>query len=169
MVADRAMVSAPTVYNYFGTKPALLLAIISQAETETASKIKCAADVDKCDPVDEIVDFLNTMIGVSLSAVDAKTWQHAYSQITLCPGSDAKDGFKGINDNLYNSLEKHLQLLIDKGKLSTLAKPRDLRGLIERVNFSLFGELISTDSLTLENYAEKLRKYVVIIIRQYCV
>ena len=168
MVADRAMVSAPTVYNYFGTKPTLLLSIISLAESETANQVHNATDSPHGDPVEKIVSFLKTTIGISLNAVDAKTWRHAYSQIALNTGSEMGEGFKGLNDQLYNALEDLLNNLIASGNLSTQANAAELRGLIERVNFTLFGELISTNSLTFEKYGDTLRAYVDIIIRQYC-
>ena len=73
-------------------------------------------------------------------------------------------GYIELNDKLYDTLEKLLNTLLDHGKLPEDTDISHLRDLFQRLNHALFGEIISDQRISLNQYRKTIRSYVRIII-----
>jgi len=164
MIAERAFVSTPTVYNYFGTKNALLVEVITQGDQPIIVALKDSVKTPKGSAEEEISKLLILMVRMSLETMDHQTWRHAFAITVLDADNEISDGYAQLNNTLYDAIEDLLPILIQQGKLPKHTDVPHLRGLFERLNHALFGELISNDEMTFEQYQDLIRSYVNTII-----
>ena len=164
MIAERAFVSTPTVYNYFGTKSALLVNVIAQGDQLIIAALKATVKTPKASAEAEISKVLILMVRMSLEIMDPKTWRHAFAITVLDANNEISDGYAQLNNTLYDVIEDLLTILVRQGKLPNHTDIPHLRGLFERLNHALFGEVISDDKMTFEQYQALIRSYVNTII-----
>jgi AcrR family transcriptional regulator len=164
MIADKAFVSAPTIYNYFKTKERLLLAVIRKCDEEIITVLNQSIEHPKLSAEKEIANFLILVNSSSLNHLDPKTWQQAYANIVLDPNAEISSGYIDLNNELYNGLENLLNILLRQGKLPDNTDIPHVRYLFQRLNHALFGEIISDRGISLSQYRKIILSYVRLII-----
>ena len=82
-IADLAMVSPATIYNYYGTKDELLLAIVARGEVGVVQKdrefTKRAATED---PVDLLIEVIMSNIHDTISAITRELWGNVIAYVS---------------------------------------------------------------------------------------
>ena len=165
MIAEDALVSPATVYNYFGTKPAILLEIIERIDEGLIENLKAINRRKDFGPAaDEITDYLALMVQVSLEGLSRNTWQHAFVSKQLNHKSRLGEGYKLINNRLYGYLQEFLTALIAQGRLAPNTDAGLMRQLLEKINHALFSEMLAEEQYSFEHYKSNLHDYVVIVI-----
>lgn len=168
MIAELSFVSPPTVYNYFGTKGALLLSIIAEADRMAVKRSESSIRNPTKSSEIEITNLLVLLVKESLHAIDEATWRHAYAMTITDAGNSVGSGYQELNSRLYDVIEKLLVTLASQGKLSPEANIPVLRGLLERLNHAMFAEIVAEGGITFEQYRDQLLPaYVREVIGQY--
>ena len=76
-VAEKAEVSAVTIYNYYGTKGGVLLSIISEGDKILVDRLYDLVSGTADKPLNEAVhDFCMVVLDHSLSRLNRDTWRH---------------------------------------------------------------------------------------------
>jgi len=164
MIADKALVSTPTIYNYFKTKDRLLLALIQSCDEEIITALNRSTEHPNSSAEVEVANLLILIVSESLNALDPVTWRYAYSNKVLESNTKIGSGYIELNSKLYNTLENLLKNLLSHGKLPEDTDVSHLRYLFQRLNHALFGEIISDQDISLNQYRKTIRSYVHIII-----
>ena len=164
MIADTALVSAPTIYNYFKTKDRLLLALIQKCDEEIIALLNRSIEHPKSSADKEITNVLILIVNTSLNSLDPKVWRYAFAYKVLESNTEIGTGYIKLNNELYNIVEKLLKTLLSHGKLPQDTDVSHLRSLFQRLNHALFAEIISDRGISLAQYRKTILSYVRIII-----
>ena len=165
-IADRAMVSAPTVYTYFGSKSAIVMAIIIEADADLISKADALVNRSDGKPLEDMKSLLSLMVSESLKTMDVLTWRHVFAMSVLTPDNEVGKGYKVQNAHLYNTCEELLAKCIAAGTLPDTIDVKLRRGACQYLNQALFGQLLSGDIKTFEGYVVMLQKYLKLILHE---
>ena len=165
-IADRAMVSAPTVYTYFGSKSAIVMAIIIEADADLISKADALVDRSDGKPVEDMKSLLSLILSESLKTMDVLTWRHVFAMSVLTPDNEVGKGYKVQNACLYNACEELLAKCVAAGTLPDTIDVKLRRGACQHLNHALFGQLLSGDIKTFEGYEVMLQKYLKLILHE---
>lgn len=148
-IARDAGVSTPTVFNYFGSKDELLLAIILKGNAEArarAAAIRADATVGVSDGICRILEAYSELSSRLLSK---EAWRHAEAVHIRHPASTFVRRYDAINRHIVEDLSAHLNARVPSDRLA----PADA-DLIARLVFSrwngLFLDYIRDDGLAFE-------------------
>lgn len=82
-IARQADVSVGTVYNYFPTKDALLLALADHYRSRTPELISTLVENPPADPVEAFMQFYAIMTRESMRYLDKALWRHVHAATTV--------------------------------------------------------------------------------------
>jgi len=139
-IAERALVSPATVYNYYGTKGELLLALVARGEEGIAEKVEdFTARVASDDPIDLIAAVIRSNVKDTLSHLSRELWGHVVAYIsTTKDDAVAPKYLDTIADGLAAALENVLAEQIKQGKLKEGTDPQYVAYFLtrmERIHF----------------------------------
>ncbi len=142
-IAEEALVSAATVYNYYGTKGDLLLALVAHGEEaiseDTASFQELAY---KKDPADLLVDVILSNVSDTLNTLGRELWAQVVAFVATAGDDEVGPRYiEMISGELVNALDAVGLSLIEAGKLPEGLDTRHLAQMLtrlERVHFLNF-------------------------------
>ncbi|NTE68171.1 TetR/AcrR family transcriptional regulator [Agrobacterium tumefaciens] len=160
-IAADVDISATTLYNYFGTKGQILLAMIARSDAELIEREVVPEMTSKGEGIDHLVGFLDRLTGHSLTRIDRGTWRYAIAHTLVSEDNeDIKDEYIRINEALKKHLVEMLQNLGDRGVLKGQCEIGELGEMIFDMFRVLFIRLISSDDFGPKQYQSSLRRYV---------
>lgn len=157
-IADIAGVSSVTVYNYFGTKSGVLLALV--AESDRALLETMQQDLTgKCDTlIDLVLRFAGIICDHTLTHLDKAIWRQVIA--ASVSDSDPRFGttYRELDDRLANVLILEVENLIAQGKLAAATSSIDLGRALFNVQNMRFIEFISTNDLSKAELLRRLKR-----------
>ncbi|MFW2545680.1 TetR/AcrR family transcriptional regulator [Primorskyibacter sp. 2E107] len=155
-IAEAAQVSPPTVFNYFGNKDGLLIALIAEG-----SQNAIAHDVSMKPRTDSdfgtiLVDTLVSVSEGTLNIAAKRVWRYAEAACIRHPDTELAQEYKRVDSNLRHALEVflgHYQISLrsqEHGNTAFLAE------LIFDIWNATFFELIKDESLDLAQHKARL-------------
>ena len=107
-VADRASVSTPTVFNYFGSKDDLMLAIIWEGHQESRTEI-AKMTAPKGITFDEaLFEFFDQITMNSLQIAGKRVWRYAEATNIRRPKSEFAEKYSTVDHRLLDELTAYL-------------------------------------------------------------
>lgn len=164
-IAEEALVSPATVYNYYGNKGELLLALIAHGEEGTRAKIKeYEQRAESEDPADLLADIVGSNMQDTLKFMSRELWGHvvAYVATTTDPGV-ARRYLAEIADDLAAALAAALQKYVDLGIL----KPIDTQKhayLMTRLERNHFLGFVYLKSMTVEEMLAGIKNDIALLV-----
>lgn len=159
-IAAAADISATTLYNYFGTKSQILLAMIARSDDELMKSERTTRRKQRGPAAEQIAGFLARLARHAVEQIDKGTWRYAIAHTLISENTeDIKEGYGRINARLLRHIVSMLEGLSQQG----LLPPVDLNLLGEMIfdiNRVLFIRLISSETLSHEDHGSALRRYV---------
>ena len=156
-IAGAADVSTPTVFNYFGNKDGILIALI----TEGAQK---ARDNSKVLEPRTDVDFLTTLLTVfvdisveTMAIASKRIWRYAHAASTRHPTTEFAMTFLEVEDALLDLTEGILSRYSLKLHDGTQGDPRHIAHLFFDVWFNTFQEFIRSPDMAIDTHGDQLR------------
>ncbi|WP_417450641.1 TetR/AcrR family transcriptional regulator [Kordiimonas sp.] len=168
-IAARAVVSAPTVYNYYGTKGDLLLALVARGEEGIEEALvnfsKQAADHD---PIDLVAEVIRSNVNDTLSALSRELWGHVVAFVATAPDPDVAPRYLDtIASGLGAAIESVLKAYQDMGIISAELDARELAYLLTRMERIHFLNYVYLKAMTVADLHEAIARDVAIIISPY--
>jgi len=109
-IAEAAEVSPPTVFNYFGNKDGILIAMIADGaaearRTDTALRPRTDAAFDVI-----VIDMLTQVAARTLDIASKRVWRYAEAASIRHPTTELSRKYELVNKALLGSLEEYLGL-----------------------------------------------------------
>ena len=156
-IAMAAGVSTPTVFNYFGNKDGILIAMI----TEGAQK---ARDNSKVLEPRTDVDFVTTLLAVfmdisaeTMAIASKRIWRYAQAASTRRPMTEFAQTFQEVDDALLDLTEGILSRYSLKLHDGTQGDARHIAHLFFDVWLNTFQEFIRSPDMAIETHGDQLR------------
>lgn len=164
-IADRAMVSPATVYNYYGNKGELLLALIAHGEEGTRARL---ADLEHRAmneaPADLLADIICQNMEDTLAYMSREVWGHVVAYVATTPDPEVGARYLGtITDALADALAKALQIYIKKGQLREL-DAKAFAYMLTRLERNHFLAYVYLKTMTFEELTKGLRKEITMLL-----
>lgn len=158
MIAENAEVSSVTVYNYYGTKTHLLLALVAESDTLLMERIEAILS----DPPDDITEAFAAFAGAirnhALSFLTKPLWR----QVIAASIIEGSSHFGRAYARLDRELARQLSLILDKlqqnGQLRTDSNTDILGESLFHLQNARFIQFISIDELKNETVDKYLRE-----------
>ena len=163
-IADEAELSPGTVYNYFGTKGAILVALIDRGDVAFIERQRALIRQSDDEPIEAVAKLLEAIVIDALDRLDPETWRHALSHSILEGGGDLEKGYAACNKRIYDLIIDLLKSLVDRGKLAPDFDIATTRALLEMINHALFEKAIAIDPFDFPDYQSTLRRYLRVVL-----
>jgi len=108
-IADSAKVSAVTVYNHYGTKGGVLLALVSRSDDLLIEKIEDLVGNAPADPLEAVASFSNTINEHAFSYLNREIWRHVTATSILEGNTEFGVVYRRLDESLVVQLERFLQ------------------------------------------------------------
>ena len=164
-IAEKALVSPATVYNYYGNKGELLLALVARGEEGTRSKVKeFEQRVTSEDPTDLLSDIISSNMQDTLKYMSRELWGHVVAYVATTSDPDVAERYLSeIADDLASALQATLQKYCDLGVL----KPVDtghLAYLMTRLERNHFLGFVYLKSMTVDEMLVGIKKDISLLV-----
>lgn len=154
-IASNAGVSAPTVFNYFGSKQEILLSLVNRAERSGASE--ALIDIDRYDnAVDALCAFHLIMTERELETLPIAIWRELMNQ--SFDAATSKE-IMAINDQTAKEIAFFLRQLQSRGMISSSVDADFFGSIMSDFTAMIFARLVQTDEVDyqeLELYSRKI-------------
>lgn len=141
-IAQRADVSPPTLYSYFPTKQALLLALFWQAREAG----KASIDPVLADPPDDPVDAVTALIMADMAGMETarekKLWREVLAA-QVRAHDQPRDEIFSYKFVFESNLQQMLQHFIDRGRLPADFDYRVAAKTLYAITWDVFSDLIA--------------------------
>lgn len=156
-IAAAAGISTPTVFNYFGSKDGILIALINEGTMEARERDRPLHWREGADLATLIVNMFLRVSAGTLEIADRQVWRYAESAAIRHPDTEFALQYASVSDALvdvvaefFDGIEWHL-------RSGALASSLFLARLFHDVWIQPFLHLISDDAHSLDAHAELLR------------
>lgn len=160
-IAERALVSPATVYNYYGNKGELLLALIAHGEEGTQARL---ADVEERamrePPAELLSDLICQNMEDTLAYMSREVWGHVVAYVATTPDPEVGARYLGtITDALADALARALRVYIREQRLREL-DPEAFAYLLTRLERNHFLTYVYLKSMTFDDLTAGLRREI---------
>lgn len=155
-IAERAGVSPPTVFNYFGSKQEMLIDLL-RATDERAVKNMVQLALDFEDPVDVLCHLESLVLKYELEALPVPVWREL---LGMRYGGAAPEQLKLNNDVLNSEVSVLLGYLQDAGKVRKDLCPDYIAQLLNEFLTLQFLKLVSAEPLDIEAHRQNVRRFI---------
>ena len=165
-IADLAMVSPATIYNYYGTKDELLLAIVARGEVGVVQKdrefTKRAATED---PVDLLIEVIMSNIHDTISAITRELWGNVIAYVATTSDETVAPRYLatiagGLGDTILHVLEAYQV----NGKIVSTVDLDFLSQFLTRNERIQFLNFIYLREMSITELGEAVRKDVTFVL-----
>lgn len=164
MIAEKAEVSSVTIYNYYGTKTGLLLALVAESDTLLTGRI----DAILSDPPDDIVEafalFAATIRDHALSFLTKPVWRQAIAASIIEGNSHFGRAYARLDRELARQLSQILGKLQDRGLLTAETDVDVLGESLFHLQNARFIQFISIDELKSDTVDRYMREDIAAIL-----
>lgn len=156
-IAAAAGISAPTVFNYFGSKDGVLIALITDGTTE-------AREIDRHQHWREGEDLATLIVGLflrvsrrTLAIADKRVWRYAEAAAIRHPETDLALQYQRVSDALVDVVADFVSDLDISVRSGGDVSPRFLAQLFHDVWTPCFISLITNEEQSLSDHEAILR------------
>ena len=143
-IASAAGLSTPTVYNYFGTKLDLLLALYLEDREIALEKVAKIVEKSWKDPLDFFLAMLDADLHEEVDVVSHALWrQIAAAEATQNEGRHHAT-FKGINDRHIAAITAAIRKMLEEGLLVPDTDVKALAELFHHLSEGFYRKVIAT-------------------------
>ncbi|WP_169308929.1 TetR/AcrR family transcriptional regulator [Paracoccus gahaiensis] len=165
-LAEATQVSPPTLFNYFGTKDGILIAMIAEGshqfrETDTAMHPRTDADFGTI-----LVEMLGQVTTRTLEIAGKRVWRYAEASVIRHPDTELSREYSTINDQLIGAVATFMGQYDLRLRCGDDPDPAQLGRLVFDVWNAAFLDLIRTEDMTLEAHRQTLQARIAPLARQ---
>jgi AcrR family transcriptional regulator len=163
-IAAAAGISAPTVFNYFGSKDGVLIALISEGTTEARERDR---HLHWHDDTDLGILILNLFLRVSrrtLGIADKRVWRYAESAAIRHPETELAARYAAVSEALINVVAEFFDSLDLRPRSMSAPTAHFLAQLFHDVWMPCFICLITNEEQTLAEHETILRARILPLV-----
>ena len=164
-IADAVGVSPPTVFNYFGTKDGILIALITEGSNRSRKAralIEARADTDFCTIV---VDHLAEISRATLRIADKRVWRYSEAATIRHPHTQLAQHYAENDAELCAYFGAFFARYVPEYRTDDPPGPDFVGRLFFDVWTGAFFNLIKDDDMTIETHMDELRDRVLPLCR----
>lgn len=157
-IAEIAGLSSVTVYNYYGTKSGVLLALVAESDRELLETLAHRLSGTSFSLIDLVLDFAGLVCDHTLTHLDKAIWRKVIA--ASVSDSDPRFGklYRDLDDRLARVLIDEVAVLQAQGKVAPGSDPKDLGRALFHVQNTRFIEFIASDTMTKADVLRRLRR-----------
>ncbi len=168
-IAERALVSAPTVYNYYGTKGDLLLALVARGEEGIEeAQDDFSKQTAGHTPSALVAKVIHSNVNDTLSALSRELWGHVVAFVATAPDPEVAPRYlETIASGLGTAIESVLRKYLDDGKLRAGTDVHELAFLLTRMERIHFLNFVYLKHMKVEELHQAIASDVAMIVGPY--
>lgn len=163
-IAERALVSPATVYNYFATKPNLLMQLalrhVQAALPERRNLIRDLPD----DPIQGIMSFEKLLADQAMRHLSRECWRVIMSAQFMEPNGPASRTGARLNTLIRRQYVRLFRTYQQRGRISPDADPMLLAELIVDITTAHFASFVANDNATVASMLDRGMRNIRFII-----
>ncbi|QYZ70036.1 TetR/AcrR family transcriptional regulator [Neotabrizicola shimadae] len=164
-IAAAAEVSAPTLFNYFGSKDGILIAMISEGTREARERDRGQQWQDGADLVSLVVALFLRVSSRTLDVAGKRVWRHAEAAAIRQPDTALSREYRNVSDALKMFLAGFLSELDLQTRAGRDCPPEFLAELLIDRWMPCFIQLITSEERTLAEHEAVLQAQFAPLIR----
>lgn len=164
-IAAAAGISAPTVFNYFGSKDGVLIALISEGTMEARDHDRSLHWKEETDLGTLILELFLRVSRRTLEIADKRVWRYAEAAPIRHPETELAAQYRGVTEALIAVVTEFFEGLCLQTRSSTPASADFLARLFHDVWMPCFLSLISTEEQTLAEHEIHLRARILPLVQ----
>lgn len=156
-IAAAAEVSAPTVFNYFGSKDGILIAMITEGTHEARENDRVLHWRDGIDLASLLTELFHRVSTRTLDIAGKRVWRYAEAAAIRHPDTDLSREYNAVSDALILVIADFLAGLDFALRSGRAIEPDYLAGLFHDLWMPCFIQLITDETQTLAQHEAILR------------
>ena len=156
-IAETAEVSAVTVFNHYGTKGGVLLALVGESDSILIEKIGAILADPPADPREAVLGFSGAICRHALEYLRKPIWRHVIATAVIEGSSEFGRGYAALDRELVRMLAGLLEILRDRGRLPADYPCTVAAGVLYNLHNARFVEFISDDKMSMETFDDLVR------------
>src|SRR5512135_692262 len=164
-IAERAELSARTVYNYFTSKGDLLLALVALDGAQVRAAGARHVGRPASDPIAAVQTLLEGYVDHSLVHLDKRMWRQMMGTALTFAETPLGAGYRSLDRKLSAQVVSLCRALQQRGDLPASVSCQDAGQVLFYVCNSLFMEFVSDDAMALANLKQRMSREVKLIFR----
>lgn len=170
-IAERAMVSAPTVYNYYGTKGDLLLALVARGEEGIhEAEHDFSKQAGQHDPVTLVTKVIHSNVRDTLASLSRELWGHVVAFVaTATDPAVAPRYLDTIAGGLAAAIFRVLEAYQKEGRIRADVDAEELSYLLTRMERIHFLNYVYLKDMPAEELEANIAKDVKILIGAFVI
>ncbi|MCW5720713.1 MAG: TetR/AcrR family transcriptional regulator [Devosia sp.] len=168
-IAERASVSPATIYNYFATKPNLLMELaLRHVHAALPERRQFIRDLPE-DPVQAILEFEKLLADQNLRHLSRECWRVIMSAQYIEPDGPASRTGARLNTLIRRQYVRLLKTYQQRGKLAADVDPFQLADVIVDVTTAHFGNFVAKEDATIAELLARGERQIRLIIERMLV
>jgi AcrR family transcriptional regulator len=164
-IAAAAGISAPTVFNYFGSKDGILIALIGEGTSEARESDrhlhwKVGADLGTL-----TVGLFLRVSRRTLEIADKRVWRYAEAAAIRHPETELASQYKAVSRALINVVAEFFDMLDIRTRSGEQASPSFLAQMFHDVWFQAYIDMITSEQQTLVEHEEIIRMRILPLVK----
>lgn len=163
-IAAAAGISAPTVFNYFGSKDGVLIALISEGTTEAREGDRHLHWQDDTDLGTLILRLFLRVSTRTLEIADKRVWRYAESAAIRNPETELASQYQRVSEALIAVVAEFIGELAVRLRSGAEPQPHFLAQLFHDVWIPCFFSLITNEEQSLMEHEAILRERILPLV-----
>ncbi|MCB1355164.1 MAG: TetR/AcrR family transcriptional regulator [Maritimibacter sp.] len=109
-IAEACDVSTPTVFNYFGSKDGILVAIVEEGTQRKREEGLRRPRLDRVPLTDIVLDLFSEISQETLNIASRRVWRYAEASVIRRPETDLSERFRDTSRLMIEAIEARLEL-----------------------------------------------------------
>lgn len=151
-IAETAEVSAVTIFNHYGTKGGVLLALVSESDSILIEKIYAILGDPPPNSLEAVLSFSRAICRHALEYLKKPIWRHVIATAVIEGNSEFGRGYVALDQELVRMLTSLLNILRDRGHLPADYPCTIAAGVLYNLHNARFIEFMSDDEMPLETF-----------------
>ncbi|MCD2179512.1 TetR/AcrR family transcriptional regulator [Rhizobium sp. C1] len=163
-IANAVGISAPTVFNYFGSKDGVLIALISEGTMAAREEDRALHWHENTDLGSLVLELFLRISSRTLEIADKRVWRYAESAAIRNPEAELSLQYQTVSEALITVVAEFFDGLALQTRSGSAVAPEFLARLFHDVWMQCFINLITNEDQTLAAHEARLRTRLVPLV-----
>jgi len=157
-IAERAGISRPSVFNYFPTKDALLIALVHGINDRTREVLAATEPDADTDAATALTDYFRVYAEMSFERLDKATWRHVEATYVRAPGTDFVRAYQELVERMRGDLLAFMRKIQPQGPLAQALSSAAFSDMVFDFWSARFVDLIRSETMGIDDHLAGLHR-----------